>query len=200
MTEAAALSGGFCTPVFDSQKVFRTVLQALARPGLVQALPALATPPAPLSTAAGAIICALCDQDTPVWTDVSGSQRRAVADWVRFQTGAPVVPDSAAATFAVITESAGLPPFSAFAQGTSEYPDRSATLILQVAALHGGAPWLLEGPGVDGAIRIAPTPLPPDFAERMAHNHAAFPLGVDIILAAPDEIAALPRSTCVEAG
>ncbi len=35
---------------------------------------------------------------------------------------------------------------------------------------------------------------------RLTRNHAGFPQGVDLILAAPGRLAALPRSTRVQEG
>ncbi|TIT74126.1 MAG: carbon-phosphorus lyase subunit PhnH, partial [Mesorhizobium sp.] len=44
-----SIEGGFADPVFNAQAVFRAVMDAMARPGSVQALPSLTHPPAPLS-------------------------------------------------------------------------------------------------------------------------------------------------------
>ncbi|TIL97235.1 MAG: carbon-phosphorus lyase subunit PhnH, partial [Mesorhizobium sp.] len=52
---AQSIEGGFADPVFNAQTVFRAVMNAMARPGSVQPLPAFARPPAPLSATAGAI-------------------------------------------------------------------------------------------------------------------------------------------------
>lgn len=196
----ATLSGGFHSPVFDSQKGFRAALRAMARPGSPQPLPPLATPPEPLLATSGALLCALADQDTPVWLDAPLRKGGTVAKWLLFHTSAPVIEDRAAASFAVVAEPAGMPPFESFAIGSADYPDRSATLILQVETLRAGNSFMLAGPGIRWAGRLSARQLPDDFAERMAANHALFPLGVDIILAAPDELSALPRSTRVEAG
>ena len=61
-----------------------------------------------------------------------------VAAFIRFQTGAPIADDPAKAGFAFAVDMAGLPPLSAFAQGTDDYPDRSTTLILAVEAFGSG--------------------------------------------------------------
>jgi alpha-D-ribose 1-methylphosphonate 5-triphosphate synthase subunit PhnH len=40
--------------------------------------------------------------------------------------------------------------------------------------------------------------LPPDFAALWAANHALFPRGVDLMLCAGNDVAALPRSVTVK--
>ena len=42
---------------------------------------------------------------------------------------------------------------------------------------------------------IAPAPLPRHFVEQWKQNRARFPRGVDLVLAAPEGIACLPRTT-----
>jgi alpha-D-ribose 1-methylphosphonate 5-triphosphate synthase subunit PhnH len=86
-----------------------------------------------------------------------------------------------------------MPPLAAFAQGSDAYPDRSATLIVQVESFTGAA-LALSGPGIDGSTTLAASPLPADFAAQLAANRALFPRGVDVILCASGEVAALPRS------
>src|ERR1700758_946249 len=70
----ATLTPGFADPVHDTQAVFRTLLDALSRPGTVgivsDVLPALdaAGPHRPtVERAAFAALLTLCDFSTPVW-------------------------------------------------------------------------------------------------------------------------------------
>ena len=91
-----------------------------------------------MSGEAAAIAFALFDHDTPVWLDAALAAAPDVAAWLRFRTGAPIVTDQAAAAFALVSEPARLPPFDEFNLGTAEYPDRSTTIILQVAGFAQG--------------------------------------------------------------
>lgn len=195
MLVAEQIAGGFSSPVFDAQATFRAVMDAMARPGTVQPAKAETQPPAPLSPVSAAVALSLCDGDTPLWLDPALRQSKTVANWLGFHTGAPLVEAPADAHFALVADVAGLISLENFAQGSQEYPDRSTTLVLQVASLSAGATLLLEGPGIDGTATLAPTPLPRHFLEQWKQNHARFPRGVDLILAAPDGIACLPRST-----
>ena len=189
------ITGGFADPVFNGQTVFRAVMDAMARPGSIQPVATLAQPPLPLSTAAAAVALTLCDHDTPVWLDRGLQSAAAVAGWLGFHTGAPLANTPADAHFALVGDPASLIALENFAQGTHEYPDRSTTLILQVASLASGENLLLQGPGIERVAMIAPMPLPRHFVEQWKQNRARFPRGVDLILAAPEGIACLPRTT-----
>jgi alpha-D-ribose 1-methylphosphonate 5-triphosphate synthase subunit PhnH len=78
------------------------------------------------------------------------SETSDVAKWLKFHTGAPVIADSSISSFALIGEARALPALDRFAFGTNEYPDRSTTLILEVASLTDGPAFELSGPGIDG--------------------------------------------------
>ena len=52
---ADALSGGFTEAPIQSARAFREILEALARPGMIRRVSG-ATPPAPLSIAAGVVL------------------------------------------------------------------------------------------------------------------------------------------------
>lgn len=199
MIAAEALHGGFADPVFDSQSVFRSVLTALCRPGQVVECVASVTAPSPLVTAAAAILATLADDTTPVWLDAALS-RGAVPAWVGFHTGARIVSAPEEATLALVGDALAMPAFAGFAQGSAEYPDRSATLVVQVESLDGGPELVLKGPGIRDLAGIAPHPLPDDFVDRMQANRALFPRGVDLFLVAGCRVLGLPRSTRVEAG
>ena len=55
----------------------------------------------------------------------------------------------------------------------------------------------LAGPGISGHATLSVAGLPADIVDRLAANHALFPRGVDLVLAGPEGVAALPRTTRV---
>jgi alpha-D-ribose 1-methylphosphonate 5-triphosphate synthase subunit PhnH len=193
----SAVAAGFAEPVLEAQATFRAVMDAMARPGRVVRLAGIAAP-APLSPSAAAIALTLVDYETPFWLDAPLAATPEVARFISFHTGARFAADPAEAAFAFVAAPAAMPPFAMFAQGTAEYPDRSTTLVLQVAHLAEDDGMVLRGPGIAGARPLAASPLPADFLARLADNRAQFPRGVDILLATNDAVAGLPRSLRVE--
>ncbi|MEX0956689.1 MAG: phosphonate C-P lyase system protein PhnH [Rhizobiaceae bacterium] len=194
------VGGDFTEPVFGAQSTFRRVMDAMARPGSIQKLSDLPKPPAPLSAVAGAVASTLCDHDTPVWLDSALTVAQPLASWLGFHTGALVARNPAEAHFAFCSSPMELIALENFAQGSQEYPDRSATIVLQVTSFETGKPLALRGPGIKDGIEIAPHPLPRHFVEQWRQNRARFPRGVDIILAGPNAVAGLPRSVRIEHG
>jgi len=194
-----AVAAGFAEPVLAAQATFRTVMDAMARPGTLRQLAGVAAP-APLSPTAAAIALTLLDYETPFWLDAPLAATGEVARFISFHTGARGTADPAAAAFAFVAAPAAAPPFARFAQGSAEYPDRSTTLVLQVARLAEGDGMVLRGPGIAGTRRLAASPLPVNFLDQLSDNRAQFPRGVDILLAAADAVAGLPRSLQLAGG
>jgi alpha-D-ribose 1-methylphosphonate 5-triphosphate synthase subunit PhnH len=192
-----ALSPAFADPVLDAQAVFRAAMNAMARPGRVSRLNCNLTPPGPLSAGAAAVALTLADYETPIWLDAPLAAADAVSDWLRFHAGAPITADPAQAAFALISDARGLPDFAAFSPGQQDYPDRSATLIVQVASLSSGMALTLSGPGIEGTQALHAGPLPADFADRAVANRQMFPRGVDLLLVSDEAVAGIPRSTLV---
>lgn len=193
MLAAETVEGGFCDPVLGGQEIFRAVMGAMAAPATIVDVPDLVAPPQPLFATAAAIACTLLDGDTSIWLDhVLATD--AVRGWLTFQTGAQFAPHAADAQFALIGGCEVMPALDHFEQGLQDYPDRSATLILQVASLTAGTPLLFTGPGIKEEAAIAPLGLPARFADQWVANRARFPRGVDVIMAAPRAIACLPRT------
>jgi alpha-D-ribose 1-methylphosphonate 5-triphosphate synthase subunit PhnH len=187
----------FVDPVQASQAVFRAVMDALAHPGTIVSVGGLARTPPPLGCAGGAVALTLLDYETPVWLDPAVAQSPEAVAWLRFHTGAPLTDDPHQAAFGIMGDPPRMPQFEAFSQGSMEYPDRAATLVLQVERLSGSGGFWLSGPGIRQGRALFASPLPADFVARMRANHALFPRGLDIILAAGTMLAALPRSVHV---
>lgn len=192
----AALLPAFDDPVHDSQRVFRAVLQAVAQPGRAVNLPACPPGPRPLEPGAAAIALALLDLDTPVWVQ---DDEGAVADYLRFHCGCPLTGDPAQARFAVITDPVNMPELACFAAGSPEYPDLSATLVVQVNGFTGARPVRLTGPGIREEATLALCGVRPGFWREMQGNHALFPCGVDLLFVNAHQLVALPRSVRAEA-
>jgi alpha-D-ribose 1-methylphosphonate 5-triphosphate synthase subunit PhnH len=193
IADAEALDGGFQNPVLGSQSAFRTLMDAMARPARLTRIDAAVAPPARLNVASAAIACTLIDADTPYWVD-DALESEALYRWLAFHTGGRRGATKLDATFALVGAPHAMPPFGEFAQGTQEYPDRSATLILQLESLEGGASLAFEGPGIKQQATIAPRGLPANFREQWRLNSMRFPRGVDLILTASDMLVCLPRS------
>lgn len=179
-----SLAGGFADPARDSARAFRAAMTAMARPGQIVTLTGATAPG--VSPAAATLLLTLCDPDTPIWLAPS-HDRPDLRAWLAFNTGAPISAPEAC-RFA-LGDWDGLLPLDRFPQGTAEYPDRSATLIVEMDALRSeGA--ALSGPGIRDVSRLNL----PD-AAILAGNAARFPLGLDFFFVAGTQAAALPRST-----
>ncbi|HTM78270.1 MAG TPA: phosphonate C-P lyase system protein PhnH [Devosia sp.] len=194
------LEGGFSDPVHQSQSSFRAIMDALASPGTVQKLAEPGLARVALTPELASILLTLSDPETPIWFADSLRHDAGVAAFVAFHTGAPIVSEPGKAVFAVAPHASELPRFEQFNLGTQEYPDRSTTIVLAVAALSGGVELSLRGPGIKGHGHISPIGLPEDFLEQWAANRELFPRGIDLVLVAGGAVLGLPRSTRIAEG
>jgi alpha-D-ribose 1-methylphosphonate 5-triphosphate synthase subunit PhnH len=183
-----ALLGGFVDIPVQSALAFRELLEVMARPGRIGTL-AGAMPPAPVSVAAGVALLALTDSTTALHL-AGAANSPAMRDWVAFHIGAPLV-DAEQADFA-LGRWADLAPIARFRIGAPEYPDRSATLIVELDRLANDGP-VLTGPGIETTAQLSL----PEVAAFQA-NRARFPMGFDCFFTCGAQIAALPRSTHVK--
>jgi len=186
---------GFADMPVDSALAFRAIMQAMARPGRVMDIGGDIAAPEPLLASTAAVALTLCDFQTPVWL-APELRSETVMHYLRFQSGVPITEDTSLALFVIAAAGKGLPAPGLLLQGTHEYPDRSATIVIQTTGFAPGAV-ALTGPGIRGSASFGVTGLEDDFWAAMAENHARFPTGVDVIFAAPGQVAALPRSTAI---
>ncbi|KAB0677374.1 phosphonate C-P lyase system protein PhnH [Aureimonas leprariae] len=193
---ASAVAGGFRNPVFDAQTAFRRIMDAFARPGTIADLGNFVEAPPALPPAAAALVATLADADVAVFLDAPGTGDAAA--WIAFQTGAAIAAAPADAVFVVLAPASDPAGWGRFPIGTDSYPDRSATLLLPVEALEGGAPLRLSGPGIESSEVVAPRGLPDGFLASRAANATLFPRGHDLVLVAGARLLALPRTTSVK--
>jgi alpha-D-ribose 1-methylphosphonate 5-triphosphate synthase subunit PhnH len=187
---------GFSDPVLDSQRSFRVLLEAMSHPGRIFRLELAMEVPAPLHIAAAASALTLLDFETPLWTDLAFDSE--AVNWIRFHCGCPLAKDPFSGRFALITDGRSLSRIDSFHPGLDESPETSATLIIQAGGLFFGRGKKLTGPGIDNEYLLAVEGLGEDFWAAWKTNHSLYPLGVDVILTAGRQLAALPRTTRVE--
>jgi alpha-D-ribose 1-methylphosphonate 5-triphosphate synthase subunit PhnH len=185
---------GFADPVAQSQSAFRALLDAIARPGTLVALPPPDGVPEGLSIAQASIALALLDGETPVWLAPECAPARP---WIAFHAGAPAASDPGRARFAFAGGVEALPGPGAFDLGSDAYPDRSTTLVIETPGLADAGDFVLSGPGIAGSAR-AHIPLPAAFLAARAGLAELFPRGLDIFLTDGAKAMALPRTTLVE--
>jgi alpha-D-ribose 1-methylphosphonate 5-triphosphate synthase subunit PhnH len=195
--DLTAIAPAFRDPTRESQALFRKVMDAVARPGLIQDVSTAPDAPEGLDRAGGAVALTLFDFETLVWLDPA-LRGGAAEGWMRFHCGCPTTVEPVEAAFALVTDVTAMPALAAFNQGDAKYPDRSTTLIIQLPALEGGPRVVLRGPGVNGEASMALPNLPNGFWDQVQTNGAQFQFGVDLIFVAGDRLVGLPRSTRVD--
>ncbi|MBV8030592.1 MAG: phosphonate C-P lyase system protein PhnH [Betaproteobacteria bacterium] len=193
--DLASVGPGLQAPELESQKIFRAAAEALAHPGRIVAMQTTASMPAGLHEASGALALSLLDHDTPLWL----SPRLAgAASFLRFHTGCPLTERAERAAFAIL-EAGALRSLADFDNGEDAYPERSATLIVQVERLDDQGGWTLAGPGIKDRAQLRVEGLPAQFAAEWAANAGRFPRGVDLFLSCGGRACGLPRTTRIEA-
>ncbi|HTX27660.1 MAG TPA: phosphonate C-P lyase system protein PhnH [Streptosporangiaceae bacterium] len=183
-----------------SQAVFRVLLQSLARPGRVMALPGPAAGGGPGAEAGRGVGPGI----VPLALAVVGS-KVAVAGAPSWQaricraTGASAA-DLAEASLVAFYGTADPRAVSLLRRGSATVPEDGAKVGLTCDALTEGGPGEttleLSGPGVPGRARLGVDGVRRDVFDALRAANAMFPAGVDVWLI--DErgmVAGLPRST-----
>jgi len=200
------MAPGFADSTAQSQLVFRCALDALARPGTPVSLPAaaLVSPTSGTHDAAASLLLALLDQDCALWLSPTLADGPAAA-WLRFHTGCRVEQDCSKADFVWAASIAELPPLQALSQGSSEYPDQSATCVVEVTAWRAAAETevdavSLRGPGVRDVLTLAVDGMDASFLQQHHAMQEHAPCGVDMFFCAGEAVLGFPRSVRLNRG
>lgn len=190
------LTPGFESPVYDAQRVFRALLEAVSHPGRIVKMYASVAPPAPLLPGTGAVCLTLLDFETPLWTDLAPES--SAVSWLRFHCGVPFTEDPSEAAFGLIVDPRRMPELARFHPGEEVKPELSTTLLIQVTGLNADGGLSLRGPGIASISRLRVEGLPAGFWEDRKGLEGLFPLGTDLVFIAGRRVAAVPRSTSIE--
>lgn len=196
-TRLLGITPGFSDLAQGSQMVFRTTLDALSRPGLIQTVRSDAQIPAGAHPAAANVLLALLDQDCTLWLSASLRQGSA-ASYLRFHTGCQIMDAPEQAQFIWTASEPELPPLDTLRTGTEYEPELGATCIVQVDALSNDTGWTLRGPGIRATQRLAVQGLAADFTAQWADCQSHFPQGLDMLLTAGEKMVGLSRTTRIE--
>lgn len=206
-TTAAREASQRFDPVHDTQRVYRALLDAMARPGTILDIgPATSKwdrSPGFNRTAAAISLTLL---DGEVGHAVRMDESRPLADFIRRMTFSPAVAvheadyvfaDGASDAEAVARLAESLK------RGTHEAPDLGATLLLSVKELGSEAAcerkWMLSGPGIADEAVICISGLAAEWLTERNKANAEYPLGIDIVLFTEEGLlAALPRTTNIK--
>lgn len=195
MSGVAELAARARLDTHASQRTFRALLDALARPGRVGALELRAPVPPALLPA-----LALADVDV---TTCLLTRRGEDTDWQAVLTTATgaVAAELEEADIVVALRAPTPDEVRSLRRGRADAPELGACLTLAFRRLGAGL-WLgLRGPGVPGAERLLVEGLEPEVFEALAAANRRFPAGVDAFVVAEDgAVAGLPRSTDLTVG
>lgn len=178
--------------VFDSQRVFRCLLQAVSQPGKLFTLPPFAC--GPLEAAARTLL------DHEVTFRVVGGDADDIGESLSRFTGARAA-SVEEAEFALVVGGDSGGEVAELGRGTLEHPERGATAIYAVRELSNSGALSLElsGPGVPGTRTLGMEGLARAEAEAIRETRSDYPLGVDVYLVDnAGRVAGLPRSTRLE--
>lgn len=177
-------------PVHDTRETFRAVLSAMSRPGTVQRAPA--------DPADRAVVATLVDHEVGCYTEDEG-----LAESLEREGRLDPRPLEEAAVVHVHGSTDGRA--AAARRGTLKEPGRGATVVYRVGGVIEGVPAgngttgvELSGPGVPGSRSLAVAGLPAEEADAIAEAQSEYPRGIDVVFAAGDRIAAIPRSVELE--
>jgi|YelNatPaOPRAMG01_1025707.scaffolds.fasta_scaffold27603_3 alpha-D-ribose 1-methylphosphonate 5-triphosphate synthase subunit PhnH len=187
-------------PIYSSQRVFRKLLDCMARPGKVVEIREFEAS-AWNFTYVAAVALTLMDEETTFATLGPGWEE--FASFCKFHTGSkPVTAEKA--DFVFINGEYYSPELEKIRRGNLLFPDQGATVICRVSSIYSGELrsdlegifLRLKGPGILGERELALNGLTKENLACLKKLNSEFPLGVDIILVSFNgNLACIPRSS-----
>ncbi|WP_101295565.1 phosphonate C-P lyase system protein PhnH [Halegenticoccus soli] len=204
-------------PVHDARATFRALVDAMSRPGTVRRVPAGPADRAALATLVDhEVTCYTPDEEVRGLLAREGRLAEAPFERARI-VHAPEPTDgrvrdanrgtlrepSEGATVIYRVASLNAPEVPSEGGGDPVRDTRISLAEGDGGATgdpdgEGGCRVTVSGPGVPGTRRLSVGGLPPTELSAVADAQSGYPRGIDVVLAAADRVAALPRSATLE--
>jgi len=192
--------------VFDSQAIFRNLIDAVARPGRIYTLDKIAFEhtPVDLNPFVLSVFRTLCDNNVLIG---GAGFNEGWLEYLRINT-ATLLAAIDEADYLLFDGTLFAEDFSRLNVGDLEFPEVGATVVLLVKTLsdengeRSDSELLtlkMKGPGIKNETFLRITGLDIKYIETSNHLKEFYPMGVDLILLdTSGKIAAIPRSIKVE--
>ncbi len=184
--------------VFDSQKIFRKILDSMARPGKINNLVEVRiTPPLQLNTSSALIGFALLNPDVSFY---SVNNQDEVNEYLKVNTSSTPALSINDADFVFIHGNAMDEIIGSIKKGELEYPEDNATLIIDVEKIETlptdqSCQLILRGPGVKSEEIIYIKGIANEILAEIKNANNEYPLGIDVILSDKEgNIICIPRT------
>ncbi len=189
--------------VFGSQKIFRILLDAFARPGRIkQGCELNIAPPWGGGKFAFGVLFSLLDLEAGFSVCCFDERvKREVEEYVVLNTGSNLLPSNIADFILALDSSLNIKKVK---RGTLEYPDHGSTVIRVVEELGenlegSSLDLVLTGPGIKDKARVSVKGIEAREVEKMIEVNRKFPLGIDFLFVdGRDRVVAIPRSVRIE--
>ncbi|NOQ33693.1 MAG: phosphonate C-P lyase system protein PhnH [Methanosarcinales archaeon] len=183
--------------IFDSQRIFRALLDAMANPGRIIALPGIDIKPPAANRYPLLLLMTLLDHEVSFC--VMGGAQTQVTEYLKTNTGSKEsrLEDS---DFILVCGGSSHGLIQSARVGTLEYPDESATVIYDLDSIGndgGDVLFELSGPGIADKRMIGTSGIEQNEIEDVLAMRD-YPLGLDLIFSdKAGRIVCIPRSTAM---
>jgi len=184
--------------IFDSQRIFRALLDAMANPGRIVTLPEIDIEPPGANRYPLLLLMTLLDHEVSFC--VLGGAHTQVTEYLKTNTGGKEsrLENS---DFILVYGGSSHGLIQRARVGTLEYPDESATVIYDAGSIgddRGGVLLELSGPGIADKRMIGASGIEENEIEDVLAMQD-YPLGLDLIFSdRAGRMVCIPRSTTVE--
>lgn len=188
--------------VFDSQRVFRSLLQAMANPGRIESIRREAETFTEDYGTLLALGCTLLDNEEKMFVEKNPILAESLHNLTLCREGMLEEADYVFLS-SEMNDGSLAAVFEKVKHGTYADPQRSATLLVYCESVDGADEMVLSGPGVDGTLTVGVSPYVKKVIALRDAAHMEYPLGVELVFCdASGAMMAVPRlvKTVAEGG
>lgn len=184
--------------LFESQKQYRTILDCMAKPGIIATLDSDITVPNEINKASALVGFALMNSD--VTFNNSYSQEEDINSYFLLNTSSAPAEANEADFIYISGTNNNTNAIDVAKEGLPEYPEHGAFVIIDTnkiseTTLENGIKITLDGPGVKNTKDVYIDGLSTEILEALAEKNIEYPLGVDTIFTDKEgAILCMPRS------